>query len=217
MAWFYFVVATVPFALYLLTLACIHARSKPFLVSGRRDFTGLCLALAGVFFIGPGQLLATWGAAAVWGKYVWILLFVLCFLVVVLIGTNLRPRLIVYNVVVESLRKTLTTTALELDTEACWSGASLNMPVLGVQFYLDASGLGHVATLTRIGDESSNEGWQRFSLALIKALDRSERARGKACAIFFALLGVGTIVADVAIVCLRYDAVRDAAAFYLSL
>ena len=74
MTLFYFVVATFPLALYWLALAWLHGRSVPCAVSGRRDFIALCLALSGVFFIGPGQLLTTWGASAVWGKYVWALL-----------------------------------------------------------------------------------------------------------------------------------------------
>lgn len=216
MAYFYYVIATIPFALYLLGLAFLHARSKPCLVTGRRDFTALCLSLSGVFFIGPGQLLVTWGAAMVWGKYIWVLLAILCYLLVVVIGANLRPRLIVYNVTVEALRKTLTTTALKLDDEACWNGVALNMPKLGVQFYIDASGIGSVATLTRIGSERSYEDWKRFAGALKRAIRRSEPSRGKFCSIFFTLIGAGMLIADSVIFWLHYDALRDAAAFYLS-
>ncbi len=216
MTLFYFVVASFPFALYLLTLACIHSRAVPFVVGGRRDFIAMCLALSGVFFIGPGQLLVTWGAAAVWGKYVWALLAALCFLVVLLISSNMRPRIVVYNASRESLRKTLTTTAISLDDEACWSGSALNMPGLGVQFYLDAQGLGRAATIVRIDPGPSQEGWLRFARELKKAANSAERARGRATCAVFSILGLGLLIADAFCFLQRQDALREAFSFYMS-
>lgn len=217
MALFYFVVSTFPFALYLLALAWLHARAVPTVISGRRDFVALCLSLSGVFFIGPGQLLVTWGAAAVWKNYTWLLIALFCFLVVVLIASNLRPKIVVYNAAAEALRKTITTTALTLDDEACWNGASLNMPGLGVQFYLETAGIGRVATLVRIGSEKSLEGWNRFAVALNAALKKLEKSKNKTCCVILGLIGASLLTADVVCVLKYYDALRETASFYLSL
>ena len=217
MTLFYFVVATFPLALYWLALAWLHGRSVPCAVSGRRDFIALCLALSGVVFIGPGQLLTTWGASAVWGKYVWALLAALEFLVALLIASNLRPRIVVYNADPEALRKTLTRTALELDDEACWSGAALNMPGLGVQFYLDSSGIGRVASLVQIGSVRSLDGWTRFSRALKVQLGEAEKSRRAFSCVFFAFLGLGTLALDALCFLQRHAELREAADFYLSI
>ena len=54
---FYFVVASLPFALYFLALAWLHGRRRPTLVTGRRDGLAVALATVGVLFIGPLQIL----------------------------------------------------------------------------------------------------------------------------------------------------------------
>lgn len=216
MTLFYFVVASFPFAIYLLTLAWIHSRSVPFVVTGRRDFVALCLALSGVFFIGPGQLFVTWGAAAVWGAYVWLLIAALCFLVVLLIASNMRPRLIVYNAARESLRKTLTTTAISLDDEACWSGSALNMPGLGVQFFVDARGFGRAFSIIRIDSGGSQEGWNRFANELKHAALSAERAKSRASRVVFSVLGLALFAANAWCVLQRPDVLREALSFYLS-
>ncbi len=216
MTLFYFVVASLPVALYLLTLTWVHCRSVPLVVNGRHDFLILCSALSGVFFIGPGQLLVTWGAAAFWGKYVWILIAALCYLVAALIAANLRPRLIIYNVAKDSLKKTLTTTALSLDDEACWSGVSLNMPSLGVQFYVDFSGVGRVASLIQIGNERSKEGWAKFCKALAGNLRQVEQPRRYFASVLFLIISAVLLTIDFLAVLLHGDALNEAVEFYLS-
>ena len=212
---FYFVVATFPIALYFLALACVYGRTTPLVVGGRRDFFALCLALSGVFFIGPGQLLATWGASVVWGKYVWILIASFYLFGATFASYFVRPRLIVYNVGWEALRKTLTTTAIELDDDSRWSGAALNMPGLGAQFYVE-SGLGRVATIARIGSFASVDGWNRFSRALAAALRVGEKSKGRKERALFLIVGFALFVADSYCVLHFRDAFQDAANFYLS-
>lgn len=218
MALFYFVVATFPFALYMLMIAWFYACSKPRVISGQRDLFVLFLSMSGVFFIGPGQLMVSWGAAAVWGKYAWLLIATLILLFLWVVVSNLRSRLIVYNISTETLRKTLTKVALELDDEACWSGAALNMPGLGVQFYLDPVGLGRVATLTRIGSDRNSEPWNRFAKALVVALkDAPATKKAKVFGACYGILGAFLLGADAFCVFLHHDALREAASFYLSL
>ncbi len=128
----------------------------------------------------------------------------------------MRPRIIVYNAARESLRKILTTTAISLDDEARWSGSALNMPGLGVQFYLDPSGIGRAAVIVRIDSNPSQEGWTRFAKELKNAANNAERARGRALCVAFAALGLGLLVADAFCFLQRRDELRDALTFYLS-
>ena len=216
MAPFYIVVATFPFALYFLMLACLHFQRAPFLVDGRRDFLALALATSGVFFIGPGQLLAPWGACAVWHANVWALVAALVVCVVLLISANIRPRLVVYNATRDSLRKTITTTALALDDEARWVGAAMNMPSLKVQFYVEDALLGRATTLEGFGQTRSSADWFRFANALRAALKELEpQRRGNWLA--FAFLGGALLCVDYYFFAHNFEELRAAASFYLSI
>ncbi|MDO5309493.1 MAG: hypothetical protein Q4G03_08380 [Planctomycetia bacterium] len=216
MAYFYFVVATFPFALYFLMLAYLHFQRTPFLVDGRRDFLALALACSGFFFIGPGQLLAPWGACAVWRAKIWILVAALVVCVTALIASNLRPRLIVYNATLETLRKTLTTVALELDDDARWSGAAMNLPSLNIQFYAEDSRFGRVTTLSCFGVSRSNLEWRRVAHALRIALKKDASSRRGAWLIF-AFLGATLLCVDYYVFARHFDQLRDAVMFYLSI
>ncbi len=212
---FCFVVATVPLALYWIALGSLHRRSKPFVVDGRRDFIALCLALSGVFFIGPGSILAPFGAMAVWRANVWILCGLLVFCVVLLASSLRRPRIVVYNATREQTRAALSRVAIALDDEARWAGASLNLPSLGVQFYVEDAAWGRVATLVGFGPERSPQGWLRLEKELRREFDSAEspRRRGR---LFFVALGWGTLLADAAVWACFYREISDAFRFYLS-
>lgn len=162
-----FEIATVPLALYLLALARAHFGARPRLVEGARDFFALGTAISGFVFIGPGQIAPPMGAILTWKANVWILFLALYFLALALVALNLRPRIVAYNATLETLRTALATVALRLDDEARWSGVALNMPTLGVQFYLEDSPRGRAPTVVAIGREFSREGWKR----LIESLD----------------------------------------------
>lgn len=211
---FCFIVATVPLALYWLALAWLHSRPQPFAVDGRRDFIALALALFGVFFIGPGSVLAPLSAMLVWGPNVWVLCGALYFCVVVLLASAQRPRVVVYNATADELRKTLSRVALSLDDEARWAGASLNLPNLGVQFYVDSAAWGRVATLVGLG-ERSPQGWARLERELRRELASWEptRRRGR---FTFAALGWGALIASVVVFAWRQEAIAAALSFYLS-
>lgn len=212
---FCFIVATVPIALYWLALAWLHSRPQPFAVDGRRDFIALGLALFGAFFIGPGSITASLGAMVVWGANVWLLSGLLYFCVVVLLASLQRPRIVVYNATAEELRAPLSRVALALDDEARWAGASLNLPNLGVQLYVDAAALGRVATLTGIGAERSAQGWARLEKDLRRELATLEPTRRRGWAVF-AALGWGALVAVAVVFSLWQEAVAGALRFYLS-
>ncbi|MBR4833403.1 MAG: hypothetical protein IKU86_03600 [Thermoguttaceae bacterium] len=212
---FCFVVATVPLALYFLALGCLRRRPKPFVVDGRRDFIALCLALSGVFFVGPGSILPPFGAMVVWRASVWVLCGLLCFCVVVLVSSLRRPRIVAYNATREQTRAALSRVAISLDDEARWAGSSLNLPSLGVQFYLDDAGWGRVATLVGFGPERSPQGWLRLEKELRREFDAVEPTRRRGW-LLFAALGWGTLLADAAVWACFYREISDAFRFYLS-
>ena len=163
---FYFVVASLPFALYFLALAWLHGRRRPTLVTGRRDGLAVALATVGVLFIGPLQILPSLSAWITWGANVWILVALFFTLILTACLARLRPRFVVYNTTLDVLRKTISRVAIELDVDARWSGDAMNMPGLGVQFYLDDSPVGRVTSIVSIGRDISVSGWKRLRDAL---------------------------------------------------
>ena len=212
---FCFVVATVPFALYWLALAWLHSRPQPFAVDGRRDFIALAFALFGVFFIGPGSATPPYGAMTAWGSLVWILCGLLYFCVAILLASLQRPRVVVYNATCEELRTALSRVALLLDDEARWAGASLSLPNLGVQFYIDGSALGRVATLVGLDASRAQQGWLRLEKELRAELARLETPRRRDW-IAFAALGWGALIVAGVVFYQYQEAVVDAFCFYLS-
>ena len=190
---FYFVVATVPLALYWLALAWLHSRPQPFAVDGRRDFIALALALFGVLFVGPGSITPPVSAAIAWGANVWLLCGVLYFCVVVLLSSLQRPRIVVYNATCEELRATLSRVALSLDDEARWAGAS-----------------SPTNDATR-----SQQGWLRLEKELRVELARTEAPRRRGW-LAFAALGWGAALAAGVVFFERQEAIANAFHFYLS-
>ena len=212
---FYFVVATVPLALYSLALAWLHSRPQPFAVDGRRDFIALALALFGVLFVGPGSITPPLSAMTIWRANVWLLCGVLYFCVVVLSTSLQRPRIVVYNATCEELRAPLSRVALSLDDEARWAGASLNLPNLGVQLYVDGAALGRVATLVGLGAERSQQGWARLGNELRRELATWEPTRRRGW-LAFAALGWGALIVAGVVFAWRQEAIASAFRFYLS-
>ena len=212
---FYFVVASLPFALYFLALAWLHGRRRPTLVTGRRDGLAVALATVGVLFIGPLQILPSLSAWITWGANVWILVALFFTLILTACLARLRPRFVVYNTTLDVLRKTISRVAIELDVDARWSGDAMNMPGLGVQFYLDDSPVGRVTSIVSIGRDISVSGWRRLRDALDAGLEEAA-APPRRLWLFFATVGVAFLAADAWCFVRYYDQIAESAAFYLS-
>lgn len=215
MAPFCFVVAIAPLALYWLALAWLHSRPRPFAVDGRRDFIALALALFGFFFIGPGSVTPPLSATIAWRANVWLLCGILYFCVAVLLSSSQRPRIVVYNATCEELRAILARVALLLDDEARWAGASLNLPNLGVQLYVDGAALGRVASLVGLDAPRSRQGWLRLEKELRVELARTEAPRRRGW-LAFAALGWGALIASGVVFFESQEAIANAFHFYLS-
>ncbi len=212
---FYFCAATFPLALYFMALALMQARSNFLVVDGKRDFLGLAFATSGLFFIGPGQLMAPWGACEIWGAYVWALVALLYFLVASIVGAVSRTRLIVYNVSRSTLRSALTLASLNLDADARWEGDSLNLPSLDAQFYVDERGTGRVAALVAVKMGSAATIWTDLARELRTRL-KGTTSKSRIW-ILWLVVGVSLLAADGACCRWRCDELKEAVAFYLSL
>ena len=211
---FYFVVASLPFALYFLALAGLHSGDRARVVTGRRDCLALALATSGLFFIGPGQIAPTLSSLSTWGVGIWGWIATLYLLIAFFVALKLSGRYVVYNTSAESLRKQLTQAALQLDDEARWNGVAMNLPGLGVQFYVDDSPLGRTATLIRIDRGQSADGWRRLGAALVSEIQSSSassRSWRRTRWLWFALLGGSLLVADYVCFARYFDEISEAA------
>jgi hypothetical protein len=166
-----------PVAMYLLLLGAVNLARRPLLVSGVRDTATLALAISGLVVIGPMELFFPFEAAVRFGPYVWVLLLALYAMGVVLVLLMLRPRLVIYNMTVDSLRPILAELVDRLDSGAHWAGDSLVLPGLGVQLYIDSYAALRSASLISAGGNQSHQGWRRLETALAGALAREEVTR----------------------------------------
>jgi hypothetical protein len=165
-------VALLPVAAYLLLVGLVNLRRRPFLISGGSDLAALGLALSGLAFIGPLDLLRPEPATAEFGNFIWLVLLAFYWLWLVLIVLLARPRLVVYNTSIEELHPLLAEAASRLDSEARWAGHSLALPQLGVQLHLESFDLMRNVSLVSSGGQQSLDGWRRLARELTASLRR---------------------------------------------
>jgi len=181
-----------PLAAYLLAVAAVNLRRRPTVVSGMRDMAAMGLALVGLVMVGPMELGFPESAALhLLGSWVWVPLVALYGLCVVLVLLTMRPRLVVYNISAEELRRSLAEVVTELDAEARWAGDSLSLPRLGVQLHLDSAGKRNVS-LVASGPHQNYVGWQKLHRGLAGSLRKLRVARN-ARFLFLALAALGLI------------------------
>jgi hypothetical protein len=179
-----------PVAVYLLGIGVANLRRRPTLVSGMRDMAALALALVGLVMVGPMELWFPESAALHFlGPLVWAPLAALYALCVVLVLLSMRPRLVIYNISTEELRRVLAETVESLDPEARWAGDALSLPGLGVQLHVDAAGFKRCVSLVASGPGQNHLGWQRLHRAMaepVKKLRVTRNPRG----LLFLLIGL---------------------------
>lgn len=165
-----FAIAMVPLSAYLLLLALVNARSRPFLTSGGADLAALGAALSGLVWVGPLELFRPQSATLHFGNYIWLVLLLfywLCLTLVVLLG---RPRLVVYNISLEEMRPILAEAAARLDGDARWAGNHLTLPALGVHLHFDGFEPMRNVSLVSSGGQQNIDGWRRLASELRKSL-----------------------------------------------
>ena len=82
----------------------------------------------------------------------------------------LRPRLVIHNMTVESLRPILAEAVSELDGDARWVGDSLSLPRLGVQLHIEPFYAMRNIQLVSSGPRQNYAGWKQLELALASSL-----------------------------------------------
>jgi len=189
-------IALVPLAAYLLLVGLVNLRRRPFLTSGGSDLAALGLALTGLAFIGPLDLLRPEPATAEFGNYIWLVLLAFYWLWLLLVVLLARPRLVVYNTSIEELHPVVAEAASRLDSEARWAGNSLTLPQLGVHLHLESFDLMRNVSLVSSGGLQSLEGWQKLSRELAARLRRM-RVKSNPRGIVFMLVSLLLITAGV--------------------
>lgn len=163
-------IALVPLAAYLLLLALVNLRRRPFLTSGGSDLVALGVALSGVAFVGPLELFRPEAATAEFGNFIWPIMLAFYWLWVLLVVLVARPRLVVYNVSAEELHPVLAEAASRLDPDSRWAGISLALPNLGVQLHLESFDLMRNVSIASSGGRQNLDGWRALARELAAAL-----------------------------------------------
>jgi hypothetical protein len=163
-------VALVPIAAYVLLLAVVNVRRRPFFTSGGSDLATLGVALSGLVFVGPLELFRPEAATREFGNYIWLFLILFYWLWLLLVVLIARPRLVVYNISVEELRPVLAEVASRVDAQARWSGNHLTLPGLGVHLHFDSLDIMRNVSLVSSGGHQDIEGWRRLARELSRSL-----------------------------------------------
>jgi hypothetical protein len=163
-------IALVPLAAYLLLLALVNLRRRPFLTTGGSDMAALGVALTGLAFVGPLDLFRPEAATAEFGNYIWPIMIVFYWLWVLLAVLVGSPRLVVYNISAEELHPVLAEAASRLDPDSRWAGNSLAFPNLGVQLHLESFDLMRNVSLASSGSRQNLDGWRELARTLTTAL-----------------------------------------------
>src|SRR3954470_7024236 len=163
-------IAFVPLATYVLLLGLLNARRKPFLTSGGCDLTALGLAISGLLFIGPMELLPPEAATRSFGNYIWLFLVLFYWLWLLLLVLLARPRLVIYNISAEELHPVLAEAASRLDPAGRWAGNNLSLPSLGVHLHLDSLDIMRNVSLVASGGRQNLDGWRRLARELGRSL-----------------------------------------------
>jgi hypothetical protein len=170
-------IALIPLAIYLLVIGAMNISSRPWVVSGPKDTLGVGLAVSGFVIAGPLELFVPSATSFWFGAYVWLFLVALYGLSLFLAVLLCRPRLVIYNVAPEHVRRLLGNICGELDRDARWAGDCLYLPNLGVQLNIEAASLVRNVQLVSAGAFQSFEGWWRLKTALQMALRQQTGSR----------------------------------------
>lgn len=195
------IIAIVPLALYLLWIGFLNLRSRPTVMSGVRDSMTLGISLLGLVLIGPLELLLPESTAFRFGAYAWVMLgsfYMLSLVLSVMMG---RPRIVIYNSDLETVRPALSQAVRSLDEQARWAGDSVVLPSVGVQLYMDRYAMLRNVQLKSVGSAQSFTAWVKLEKELRKELKLVKSERGAAGSLF--VMFAGALFAIVAMAYLR--------------
>ncbi len=133
-----FAIAAIPLAVYLLVIAVLNLRQRPFVTTGSRDLATLAVGILGLMVVGPFELFLPEAAAIRFGPLVWIVLLVFYALCVSMVVLLMRPRLVIYNSTIEQLRPIISEISQSMDQKSRWTGDSLVIPSRKIHFHLES-------------------------------------------------------------------------------
>lgn len=204
-----FAIAAIPLAVYLLLMALLNLRQKPFVTTGARDSAALGIGILGLMIVGPIDLFLPEAAAIRFGPYVWILLLVFYGLCVSMVVLLMRPRIVVYNSTIEQLRPIMTEIAHAMDQKSRWTSDSMVIPSRKVHFHLESVEWLHHVQILSTGNRQSYEGWREVERRLTAAV-KSTRIRPNIIGLLFAAIALVLMVSSVTLIVLDRPAVAQA-------
>ncbi|MEM8680116.1 MAG: hypothetical protein AAGF97_12250 [Planctomycetota bacterium] len=151
--------ALVPLVIYLLVLGWLNLRRRGTIVSGFSDALLLGFAVCGLVIVGPMELFFPEMAAFRMGPWVWLLLLGLYALLVVLLGLSQRPRLIFYNIDLDTAQRLTIEAASPIDAEVQQLEDCLVLPQQRLQLHLHRSPVFRNVQLTALGEEHNLIAW----------------------------------------------------------
>lgn len=163
-------VAMGPLAIYLFVLGYINLSPRPFVTNWLRDLAALALAASGLVMVGPVELFMPTAVIVNMGVWFWLAALGFYASCVTLVLLFLPPRVIVYNIGANELRRALSEIAPRLDPQAQWVGESLAMPNLGLSLYLKSFRPLRNVSLIPVGQSPSLESWRLLETALRSGL-----------------------------------------------
>ena len=193
-----FAFALLPLAAYCNILGLLRMRSVPTVLSGAMDFLLLGLAMVGLIAIGPIELFFPRAAYSLLGEWVWLVLLALYFFVVMLIALNGSPKLIVYGLSVDELKKSLCDALAESNMQSEWLGNIVELSELGVRASIEKAGRYSVSQIQSAGREQSLVGWFNLEQVLVKTLSKHRVRQHRHAVIWlltsFVLFGVAVLM-----------------------
>ncbi len=187
-----FTIIVLPFAVYLVMLAMLNLRQRPFITTGSRDTAALGIGIAGLVAVGPMALFFPEAAAIRFGAYVWLIMLIFYGLCVSLIVLLMRPRLVVYNTTLEQLRPLITEIANRMDSKSRWTADSMIIPNRQIHFHLESTDWMNNVQIISTGNRQSYEGWRELELSL-KQASATVRVQPNVMGLAFVTLAVALV------------------------
>lgn len=164
-----FTIIVLPFAVYLVMLAMLNLRQRPFITTGSRDTAALGIGISGLIAVGPMALFFPEAAAIRFGAFVWLIMLIFYGLCVSLVVLLMRPRLVVYNTTLEQLRPLITEIANRMDSKSRWTADSMIIPNRQIHFHLESTDWMNNVQIISTGNRQSYEGWRDLEVSLKQA------------------------------------------------
>ncbi|MEQ1827227.1 MAG: hypothetical protein ABL921_14825 [Pirellula sp.] len=163
-----FATALLPLAAYTNVLGLLRLRASPTVLNGAMDFLLLGMAMVGLIAIGPIELFFPRAAYSLLGGWVWFVLLALYFFVVLLIALNLPPKIIVYGLDADDLKKAVCQILEEQQLQSDWLGDMLEIPILGIRAHIEQAGRASVSQIQSTGNKQQLNGWFELERMLVK-------------------------------------------------